>query len=199
MGSLMDSITSASARADVFKQVVMSSISDRANVALLEQRLNPRDLEAVIKQMGILYYFDAQHPSGHYLLDLSEQTHFDLAGQLMVINAGALARDRACARWLIAASAGLRNSRKTSNGYPDLSQSSNFMCPRPRTGTLLRLTSHWQVLPQLSFGWKPVHHDGFLEIAQERFVLGSSRGRRNDDRATQLQILELFYCSKRCF
>ena len=93
MGSLMDSITSASARADVFKQVVMSSISDRANVSLLEQRLNPRDLEAVIKQMGILYYFDAQHPSGHYLLDLSEQTHYDLAGQLMVINAGALARD----------------------------------------------------------------------------------------------------------
>ena len=35
------------------------------------------------------YYFDAQHPSGHYLLDLSEQTHFDLASQLMIINAGA--------------------------------------------------------------------------------------------------------------
>ena len=59
--------------------------------------------------MGILYFFDALHPTGHYLLDLSEQTHFDLANQLMVINAG------------------LRNSRRTSLGYPDLSQSGNFM------------------------------------------------------------------------
>ena len=75
MSILMDTITSASARADVFKQVIvsliarhtshvtrhmlkqviMSSISDRSNVALLEQRLNPRDLDSVIKQMGILY------------------------------------------------------------------------------------------------------------------------------------------------
>lgn len=88
MGNFMDLITSASARAEVFKQVIISSVTDRANVSLLEMKLNPRDLENVIKQMGVLYYFDPQHPTGHYLLDLSEQTHFDLAGQLMVINAG---------------------------------------------------------------------------------------------------------------
>lgn len=109
MNDLMETITSATARADLFKQVIMSSISDRSNVSILEQRLNPRDLEGVIKQMGALYFFDALHPTGHYLLDLSEQTHFDLANQLMVINAG------------------LRNSRRTSLGYPDLSQSGNFM------------------------------------------------------------------------
>ncbi len=88
MGNLMDLVTSASARAEVFKQVIMSSISDRANVSQLETRLNPKDLEQVVKQLGALYYFDPHHPSGHYLLDLSEPTHCDLAGQLMVINAG---------------------------------------------------------------------------------------------------------------
>jgi hypothetical protein len=93
MGNFMDLITSASARAEVFKQVIISSVTDRANVSLLETKLNPRDLDNVIKQMGVLYYFDPQHPTGHYLLDLSEQTHFDLAGQLMVINAGDVSRD----------------------------------------------------------------------------------------------------------
>ena len=88
MSNLLDFVTSASARAEVFKQVFMTSISDRANISLLEMKLNPRDLENVIKHMGVLYYFDAQHPTGHYLLDLSDQTNFDLAGQLMVINGG---------------------------------------------------------------------------------------------------------------
>lgn len=95
MSNLMQSVTSASARADVFKQagaaqqrrrfkhqaksqiciltllqVIMSSLSDRKNVTLLEHRLNPRqvflqrwhqscdvnyrDLETIIKQLGIL-------------------------------------------------------------------------------------------------------------------------------------------------
>ena len=198
MGSLMDSITSASARADVFKQVVMSSISDRANVSLLEQRLNPRDLEAVIKQMGSLYYFDAQHPSGHYLLDLSEQTHFDLAGQLMVINAGASAlrwHVTCVCRRPIAASAGLRNSRKTSNGYPDLSQSSNFMCPAPALALCCASRRTGRYFRNCRLDGNLFIMTGFWRLPKK----GSSRGRRNDDRATQLQILELFECSKHCF
>jgi hypothetical protein len=155
MSNLMNSITSASARADVFKQVIMSSISDRSNVSLLEQRLNPRDLDSIIKHMGILYFFDPHHPTGHYLLDLSEQTHFDLASQLMIINAS------------------LRNARRSSNGYPDLSQSNNFMCSYPSP---LPMPYSWTSVP-----WFPVSRcvivvsAGTSAIAASMATLLSSR------------------------
>jgi hypothetical protein len=56
--------------------------------------------------------------------------HFDVANQLMVINAGKHCVHRR-KNALILTNKGVRNTRKTSNGYPDVSQAGNFMFATP--------------------------------------------------------------------
>lgn len=86
LGMLIDDMQSGSAQRVHMLANLFSRIVDRAQFDEIEEKLSPIELAALKQQLGALYNFSDENPTGHYRLNLSNPFDHQLAHKILELN-----------------------------------------------------------------------------------------------------------------